>query len=76
MADTKDDLAILAFGACYFHDQQYEDAQKYLDQYEKAGGVLAYEMLGLIQQYIMKEGKRALTYYEKAVKTSFIMHMF
>ena len=52
MADTKDDLAILAFGACYFHDQQYEDAQKYLDQYEKAGGVLAYEMLGLIQLYI------------------------
>lgn len=71
MADTKDDLAILAFGACYFHDQQYEDAQKYLDQYEKAGGVLAYEMLGLIQQYIMKEGKRALTYYEKAVKNKF-----
>lgn len=71
MADTKDNLAILAFGACYFHDQQYEDAQKYLDQYEKAGGVLAYEMLGLIQQYIMKEGKRALTYYEKAVKNKF-----
>lgn len=71
MADAKDNLAILAFGACYFHDQQYEDAQKYLDQYEKAGGVLAYEMLGLIQQYIMKEGKRALTYYEKAVKNKF-----
>lgn len=71
MADAKDDLAILAFGACYFHDQQYEDAQKYLDQYEKAGGVLAYEMLGLIQQYIKKEGKRALTYYEKAAKNKF-----
>ena len=71
MADTKDDLAILAFGACYFHDQQYEDAQKYLDQYEKAGGVLAYEMLGLIQQYIKKDGKRALTYYEKAAKNKF-----
>ena len=71
MADAKDDLAILAFGACYFHDQQYEDAQKYLDQYEKAGGVLAYEMLGLIQQYIKKDGKRALTYYEKAAKNKF-----
>ena len=68
MADAKDDLAILAFGACYFHDQQYEDAQKYLDQYEKAGGVLAYEMLGLMQQYTQKKGKTALTYYEKAVK--------
>lgn len=55
MADAKDDLAILAFGACYFHDQQYEDAQKYLDQYEKAGGVLAYEMLGLMQQYIQEK---------------------
>ena len=71
MADTKDDLAILAFGACYFHDQQYEDAQKYLDQYEKAGGVLAYEMLGLMQQYIQKNGKAALTYYEKAAKNKF-----
>ena len=71
MADAKDNLAILAFGACYFHDQQYEDAQKYLDQYEKAGGVLAYEMLGLIQQYIKKDGKRALTYYEKAAKNKF-----
>lgn len=71
MADAKDDLAILAFGACYFHDQQYEDAQKYLDQYEKAGGVLAYEMLGLMQQYIQKKGKTALTYYEKAVKNKF-----
>lgn len=71
MADTKDDLAILAFGACYFHDQQYEDAQKYLDQYEKAGGVLAYEMLGLMQQYIQEKGKTALTYYEKAVKNKF-----
>lgn len=57
--------------ACYFHDQQYEDAQKYLDQYEKAGGVLAYEMLGLMQQYIQKKGKTALTYYEKAVKNKF-----
>ena len=27
VADAKDNLAILAFGACYFHDQQYEDAQ-------------------------------------------------
>ena len=71
MADAKDNLAILAFGACYFHDQQYEDAQKYLDQYEKAGGVLAYEMLGLMQQYIQKNGKAALTYYEKAVKNKF-----
>ena len=71
MADAKDDLAILAFGACYFHDQQYEDAQKYLDQYEKAGGVLAYEMLGLMQQYIQKNGKAALTYYEKAAKNKF-----
>lgn len=71
MTDAKDDLAILAFGACYFHDQQYEDAQKYLDQYEKAGGVLAYEMLGLMQQYIQKKGKTALTYYEKAVKNKF-----
>ena len=71
MADAKDNLAILAFGACYFHDQQYEDAQKYLDQYEKAGGVLAYEMLGLMQQYIQKNGKAALTYYEKAAKNKF-----
>lgn len=71
MADAKDNLAILAFGACYFHDQQYEDAQKYLDQYEKAGGVLAYEMLGLMQQYIQENGKAALTYYEKAVKNKF-----
>lgn len=46
-------------------------AQKYLDQYEKAGGVLAYEMLGLMQQYIQKDGKRALTYYEKAAKNKF-----
>ena len=68
MADANDSLARLILGVCYFHDQQYEDAQKYLDQYEKAGGVLAYEMLGLMQQYTQKKGKTALTYYEKAVK--------
>ena len=56
MADANDSLARLILGVCYFHDQQYEDAQKYLDQYEKAGGVLAYEMLGLMQQYIQKNG--------------------
>ena len=71
MADANDNLARLILGVCYFHDQQYEDAQKYLDQYEKAGGVLAYEMLGLMQQYIQKNGKAALTYYEKAAKNKF-----
>lgn len=71
MADANDSLARLILGVCYFHDQQYEDAQKYLDQYEKAGGVLAYEMLGLMQQYIQKNGKAALTYYEKAAKNKF-----
>ena len=71
MADANDSLARLILGVCYFHDQQYEDAQKHLDQYEKAGGVLAYEMLGLMQQYIQEKGKTALTYYEKAVKNKF-----
>lgn len=71
MADANDSLARLILGVCYFHDQQYEDAQKYLDQYEKAGGVMAYEMLGLMQQYIQKNGKAALTYYEKAAKNKF-----
>lgn len=71
MTDANDSLARLILGVCYFHDQQYEDAQKYLDQYEKAGGVLAYEMLGLMQQYIQKNGKAALTYYEKAAKNKF-----
>ena len=71
MADANDSLARLILGVCYFHDQQYEDAQKYLDQYEKAGGILAYEMLGLMQQYIQKNGKAALTYYEKAAKNKF-----
>ena len=71
MADAKDNLAILAFGACYFHDRQYEDAKKYLDQYEKSGGVLAYELLGELYENgygVEQDKEKALGYYKNATK--------
>ena len=68
MADANDSFATLALGACYFQARQYDEAQKALSSYEKAGGVLAYEMLGLMKQYVKKQEKTALTYYKKAVK--------
>lgn len=67
MADANDSFATLALGACYFQARQYDEAQKVLSSYEKAGGVLAYEMLGLMKQYVKKQEKTALTYYKTAV---------
>lgn len=67
MADANDSFATLALGVCYFQARQYDEAQKALGSYEKAGGVLAYEMLGLMKQYVEKQEKTALTYYKTAV---------
>lgn len=71
MADANDSLARLILGVCYFHDQQYEDAQKYLDQYEKSGGVLAYEFLGELYENgygVEQDKEKALGYYKNATK--------
>lgn len=71
MADANDSLARLILGVCYFHDQQYEDAQKYLDQYEKSGGVLAYELLGELYENgygVEQDKEKALGYYKNATK--------
>lgn len=75
MADANDSFATLALGACCFQARQYDEAQKALSSYEKAGGVLAYEMLGLIKQYVKKQEKTALTYYKKAIKNK-IYHAY
>lgn len=75
MADANDSFATLALGACYFQARQYDEAQKALSSYEKAGGVLAYEMLGLMKQYVKKQEKTALIYYKKAVKNK-IYHAY
>ena len=68
MADANDSLAALVLGACYFQARQYDESQKLLSSYEKTGGVLAYEMLGLMKQYIEKDEKAALDCYTKAIK--------
>lgn len=68
MADANDSLAALVLGACYFQARQYDEAEKALSSYEKAGGVLAYEMLGLMQQYVRQNGTVAKDCYEKAEK--------
>lgn len=68
MADANDSLAALVLGACYFQARQYDEAEKALSSHEKAGGVLAYEMLGLMQQYVKQDGTAAKDCYEKAVK--------
>ena len=75
MADANDSFATLALGACYFQARQYDEAQKALSSYEKAGGVLAYEMLGLMKQYVKKQEKTALIYYKKSVKNK-IYHAY
>ena len=75
MADANDSLAALVLGACYFQARQYDEAQKALSSHEKAGGVLAYEMLGLMQQYVKQDGTSAKDCYEKAVKNG-IYHAY
>lgn len=75
MADANDSLAALILGACYFQARQYDEAEKALSSHEKAGGVLAYEMLGLMQQYVKQDGTAAKDCYEKAVKNG-IYHAY
>lgn len=75
MADANDSLAALVLGACYFQARQYDEAEKALSSHEKAGGVLAYEMLGLMQQYVKQDGTSAKDCYEKAVKNG-IYHAY
>lgn len=75
MADANDSLAALVLGACYFQARQYDEAEKALSSHEKAGGVLAYEMLGLMQQYVKQDGTAAKDCYEKAVKNG-IYHAY
>lgn len=75
MADANDSLAALVLGACYFQARQYDEAEKALSSHEKAGGVLAYEMLGLMQQYVRQDGTAAKDCYEKAVKNG-IYHAY
>ena len=72
MADANDSLAALVLGACYFQARQYDESQKLLSSYEKTGGVLAYEMLGLMKQYIEKDEKAALDCYTKAIKNKMV----